>query len=151
MLAFISHNIIGRLRNSNQRGEDRKKMKINIRRPAPTARMFLAVPLVAGMTLLSACASGTTDDAALPHAADATQAARGTGQFPNLNLPRKGATAQFTATEQQQKTSELATLRQANETVAAPDPASTSADQSALSKLGQTEPQSVLKEIESSQ
>jgi hypothetical protein len=144
------------LRNSNQRGEDRKKMKIDIRRPGIAARMLLAPPLIAGMAVLSACASGTIDDAA-PHAgnppaaASATEAARGTGQFPNLNLPRKGATAQFTAAEQQQKKSELLAERQANETVAAPDPASVGASQAALSKLGQTEPQSVLKEIESGQ
>jgi hypothetical protein len=136
------------LRNSNQRGEDRKKMKIDIRRPGIAARMLLAPSLVAGLALLSACASGTADDG-VPRAADASPAAQGTGQFPNLNLPRKGATAPFTTAEQQQQKSELAALRQANETMPAPDVATTGADQAALSKLGRTEPQTVLKEIES--
>jgi hypothetical protein len=125
-------------------------METNARQPGIIARMLLAAPLIAGMAILSACASGTIDEA-VPRAADATPAAQGTGQFPNLNLPRKGATAQFTAAEQKQNMSELATLRQANETVAAPNPATTSADQATLSKLGQTEPANVLKEIESGQ
>ncbi|TAN19113.1 MAG: hypothetical protein EPN45_00865 [Rhizobiaceae bacterium] len=130
-------------------------MKTNVRGPGIATRRFAPL-LIAGLAFLTACASGTIDDA-VPHAGNppaatsATEAARGTGQFPNLNLPRKAATAQFTAAEQQQQTGELATLRQANETVAAPDPATTSADQAALSKLGQTEPQAVLKEIESGQ
>lgn len=125
-------------------------METNARQPGIIARMLFAAPLIAGMAILSACASGTIDEA-VPRAADATPAAQGTGQFPNLNLPRKGATAQFTAAEQKQNMSELATLRQANETVAAPNPATTSADQATLSKLGQTEPANVLKEIESGQ
>jgi len=138
-----------------------EKMKSSIERPGLTGRLFLASSLLTGMALLSACASGTIDDA-VPHAASSTSphgappvstslGAQGTGQFPNLNLPRKGATAQFTAAEQQQKLSELAAARQANETVATPNPASTNADQAALSKLGQTEPQTVLKQIESGQ
>lgn len=139
-----------------------EKMESSIERPGRTDRLVLAASL-AGMALLSACASGTIDDA-VPHAANATSSqvagappvstslgAQGTGQFPNLNLPRKGATAQFTAAEQQQKLSELAAARQANETVATPNPAATNADQATLSKLGQTEPQTVLKQIESGQ
>ncbi|MGN6582136.1 MAG: hypothetical protein ACTHJV_00375 [Rhizobiaceae bacterium] len=138
-------------------------MKSSIERPGLTGRMFLASSLLAGLTLLSACASGTIDDA-VPHAANSSSSqaagappvstslgAQGTGQFPNLNLPRKGATAQFTAAEQQQKMSELAAARQATETVAAPNPAQVSADSATLSKLGQTEPETVLKQIESGQ
>jgi hypothetical protein len=136
-------------------------MKAKMKLPEVVARVVLASSLLAGTVALSACASDTIDDA-VPHAAGSAPSrgeppvstslgAQQTGQYPNLNLPRKGATAQFTAAEQQQKLSELAAARQANETVATPNPASTNADQAALSKLGQTEPQTVLKQIESGQ
>jgi hypothetical protein len=127
-------------------------MKTDQNSPRFSARMLASLSAFAGMLVLAACASGTIDDA-VPHAQGASAAlgSQGTGQYPNLNLPVKGATAQFTPAEQTGNKSQLAAARQANESQPTPDPNAVNADSANLSKLGKTEPGDVLKQIESNQ
>jgi hypothetical protein len=121
------------------------------------------LPLRAGPLLLAAalalagCASDPVESA-VPTAAEAKLAGdtgstppsvlSDSGQYPNLNIPRKAETSQFTPQQQSQKTSELVAARtQAN---AQPgDATAASADSATLKTLGQQHAADALKEIES--
>lgn len=112
--------------------------------------------LLAAALALAACASDPIESA-VPTAAEAKLAHDAgaappsvlpdTGHYPNLNIPRKGETSQFTAAEQSQKTGELVAAR--TQADAQPgDAAAASADSATLKTIGQKHAADALKEIE---
>lgn len=115
------------------------------RRAWPVAAILAALC----MPLLSTCASDATIEDAVPHAAaDGTYGGpRDTGQYPNLNIPQKAATSQFTTAQVTAKTKEL----DAAKTQAAARPADASAvtaDAARMRALGKSNANDVLKDIE---
>lgn len=119
-------------------------------REFPARRLLLLAALLAPF-VLSNCATATIEDAvpqsANPSAAEtavAEAAAVDTGEFPNLNIPRRGETAQLTAAERAAKAAELAAARRQTQQG---QPIRT--DIAQLRKLGSTHTEEALDEIES--
>jgi hypothetical protein len=111
-------------------------------------------PLATALALCSSllfggCASDFAFEDAVPQpSADGTYGGpRDTGQYPNLNVPQKGATSQFTPSDVSAKTSELNGARTGLEAQPA-DVAGFSADAVRLRQVGEKRPAQVLKDIE---
>ncbi len=115
------------------------------RRALPVAVLTAALCV----PLLTACASDNAIEDVVPHAASdgIYGGPRDTGKFPNLNIPQKGETSQFTTAEVTAKTKEL----DAAKTQLAAKPVATtatSADAAHMRQLGKSNAQDVLKDIE---
>jgi hypothetical protein len=111
-------------------------------------------PLVAALALssflmLGACASDFAIEDAVPHpAANGTYGGpRDTGQYPNLNIRQKGATAQLTDAEVAAKTKELDSAK-ASLGAKPADTSGADADVARMRQVGKEHNEQVLKEIE---
>jgi hypothetical protein len=109
----------------------------------------IAAVALSSLLLLGGCASDFAMEDAVPHpSADGTSGGpRDTGQYPNLNISQKAATAQLTNTEVTAKTQELNTARTALQAKPA-DTSGANADAARLRQVGQKHSEQVLKDIE---
>lgn len=112
-------------------------------------RPIAAIAVLSSFMLLGGCASDFAIEDAVPHpSANGTYGGpRDTGQYPNLNISQKGATAQFTDTDVAAKTRELDAAKA--RLGAKPDDISDAgADVSRMRQAGKEHNEQVLKEIE---
>ncbi len=97
-----------------------------------------AVPTAAATGTASAdqmTAPGTTKTPGADTASDTAEAAVETGTYPNLNLPAKGATDQFTPGQASQDKAELSSTRDATAAKGADDTATAEAEAERLRLL----------------
>lgn len=120
--------------------------------PAAACVAMLALTGCAGMSIEDAVPSGASTSLAGPQTASATvvgtgpSAPRQTGEFPNLNVVPKGATAQFSDAEASATTGELLLAQQrARRTVAS---LSKPGEGERLRVLGNTHGATAISEIE---
>lgn len=114
-----------------------------------TATIDEAVPTAAGPQAAPASAQGVPATDTVPSAVATAEAAssvgpKDTGTYPNLNVPRQSANAQFTP---EQRAAEAEAL-QAAHTAQAAQATSTTTDPAILRKLAETHADEALKKIE---
>jgi len=117
----------------------------------PVRRALFGVGAALVLAGIAGCASATIEEA-VPQAAagsgpvstvPAPETALDTGEYPNLNIPRRGETAQLSATERAAKAAELAAARgQTQQGQPVRD------DIAQLKRLGATHTRQALQEIE---
>lgn len=95
---------------------------------------------------LAACAGGGTIEDAVPSAALGAPAGgpRNTGEYPNLNIPQKGETSQFSKEDVRALTGEL----NAEKARAASERTAVSTDSGSIRQIGRTHAGEALKDIE---
>jgi hypothetical protein len=112
-------------------------------------RPFVAAVALLSLLALGACASDFAIEDAVPHpSADGTYGGpRDTGQYPNLNVRRQGATSQLTDAQVTTKTKELDAAKAGADARPA-DTSGISADAARMHQAGKAQNEDVLKDIE---
>ena len=98
------------------------------------------------LALVTACSTGAPNDTVKPGEYGPVD----TGTFPNLNIPPKRATAQYTAAEQTETREQLLSARKRG-TAGGSVPSSAAAERQRLAKIGRERPRDVLRDIEKSE